>query len=101
MCTSMLLIFGPNLTDTFFVKVIKRLKYSLVVTHVRSNQTNFREKIAHRKEAESFQIMLFTVSSHFTLECKQDLLKLETNDTWSMGFENLSIRHVFYASSQK
>ena len=63
MCTSRLQIFGPNLTVSLFIIVIKSLKYSLVVTHVRSKR-KFLEKLPI-DETESFEIMPLTVHSHF------------------------------------
>ena len=66
---------------------IKNLRYSLVVTHVRSNHASFQKFLPIDKGAESFEIRPPTSHSNFTVESKnplhtqQDMPKLEKYDT--------------------
>ena len=54
---------------------IKNLRYSLVVTHVRSNHANFQRfwPIDKGKGAESFELRPPTVHSNFSVESKNQL----------------------------
>ena len=85
---------------------IKNLRYSLVVTHVRSNHANFQRFWPIDKGAESFEIRPPTVHSNFSVESKNQLhnkiCQSQKNMTpQSFGFEYLSIIYVSYAYSQK
>ena len=52
---------------------IKNLRYSLVVTHVKSNHANFQKFWPIDKGAESFELRPPTVHSNFTVESKNPL----------------------------
>ena len=52
---------------------IKNLRYSYLVTHVRSNHASFQRFLPIDKGAESFEIRPPTVHSNFTVESKNPL----------------------------
>ena len=52
---------------------IKNLRYSFVVTYVRSNHASFQRFLPIDKGAESFEIRPPTVHSNFTVESKNPL----------------------------
>ena len=52
---------------------IKNLRYTLVVTHVRSNHANFQRFWPIDKGAESFELRPPIVHSNFSVESKNQL----------------------------
>ena len=79
---------------------ITKLRYSMLVTHVRRNEVN----LPIDKGVESFEIMQPTVNSNFTVESKNPLhnkicqgWNYTCMTVFSDCFEYLSFKHVSYA----